>query len=101
MPATPPMRMAGKGLTKPAPGVIATSPATAPLALPPDPVRQRVIDKRRPQESEQQKCLKLHALGEGPGNQGWRNGCKHALENRIGQMGNGVSIRTRLTPHGR
>src|SRR5262249_56983873 len=34
MPATPPMRMADKGLTKPDPGVIATSPATAPLAAP-------------------------------------------------------------------
>src|SRR4030095_14458407 len=34
MPATPPMTMADNGLTKPAPGVIATSPATAPLAAP-------------------------------------------------------------------
>src|SRR5437867_156379 len=34
MPATPPTRTADMGLTKPAPGVIATSPATAPLAAP-------------------------------------------------------------------
>src|SRR5215831_20198649 len=34
MPATPPMMMADKGVTKPAAGVIATSPATAPLAAP-------------------------------------------------------------------
>src|SRR4051812_34523298 len=34
MPAAPPMRIADVGLTYPDPGVIATSPATAPLAAP-------------------------------------------------------------------
>ena len=73
--------------------------STEPTTLPPDPVRQRIIDTRRPQESEQQERFKFYPLSKGTGNERWRNDRKHALKDHISQMRNRVSIRTWLTPH--
>ena len=58
----------------------------------PDPMGQRIVDKRRPEQGEDQKTAELHPLGEGAGHEGRRDHRKHHLKDHEGLMGHGRGI---------
>lgn len=60
----------------------------------PDPVSQRRIDHQQPQQGKQDHGRKFDALGIGPGNKGWGEAGKHALEGHeqnVGMVSTGPS----------
>ena len=54
----------------------------------PDPMAQRAVDQRAPQDHEHDHRAELHSLGKRPADQGRRDDEEHALEQHVGHHGN-------------
>src|SRR2546428_813880 len=65
-------------------------------AAAPDPVRDRVVDERGPEECEDDEGLEALALGERAGDERRRDHREHHLEDHVRLVRNGWCIRTRV-----
>ena len=74
------------------PGKVQPPHLADPPAHPPNPMGDGVINQGTPQKSEDEKGFELHALGDGPHQQGRGNDGKHGLINHERLMGDGLRV---------
>ena len=80
-------RDAGGDVHDRAAGEVERAQLVEPAAGAPDPVRDRVVDERRPEQAEEHERLEALALGERAGDQRRRDDGEHHLEDHEGWCG--------------